>query len=163
MNNFRGVSGAVAQNSITREFQGRQFGVFLGVVQERNEDDKTIRCITAANPTQLTPPLYRCVPSSAIEFSLPQRGETVVFSYVEGDPAVGVFWGVVENAAQRPSEDQFMRIRVSDLTTDAGTIETRSEGSHSLSSGSEVRANGQGIMVIGGQDDNNNIMIVTGQ
>lgn len=53
-----------------------------------------------------TPPLYRACPTFGMTFPAPRVGDTVVYSYLDGDPNQGVYWGHLQNNLNLPAANQ---------------------------------------------------------
>lgn len=58
-----------------------------------------------------TPPLFRACPTYGMTFPAPRVGDTILYSYLDGDPNQGVFWGHLQNALNVPAQsDRFTYI-----------------------------------------------------
>ena len=192
MDIFKSLLKAEQAEQVTSDLNGRSFGVSIAVVADVQDPSNLgrVRVLLASNGAKsLSDWLVRLTPSKLISVPLVNVGDTVIVSFINGDPKNGVYLGVVNNIPQPPAKDLATTVSVNGssvlvqtfedttvavgnniikvdkdsitLTADQATLRLTSS-TFVLSGVSTATINGKPIMVIGGKDSRGDTMSVSG-
>ncbi len=107
---FKALVAAQSANKLTTELEGRSFGCSLAVVADIEDPLKIgrIRVMLASKGAKtLTDWLFRLTSSKLVSVPLVDIGDTVVVSFINGDPNSGVYLGVLNNSPQPPDKPTY--------------------------------------------------------
>lgn len=162
LNRFlKSLSSTAVNKSRVKDGVGRTQGFVLGVVAGRNTDTKTINA--RIDSRTVVRDIRQMTPSSAINYSPPLVGETVVIGFIEDNPNLPFYLGVLNNASATPEANQTVEITstVFEFTGNRATLQTQNQ--IQLNSGGVTNINGTPVAVIGALDNNGDILITSGQ
>ena len=192
MDLFKSLLKAEQAEALTADLSGRSFGCIVAVVADVADPANLGRIkvlMASSGAKSLSDWLVRLTPSKLISVPLVNVGDTVVVSFINGDPKNGVYLGVINNLPQPPAKDLATTVSVNGssilvqtfedttvavgnniikvdkdsitLTADQATLRLTSS-TFVLSGVSTATINGKPIMVIGGKDSRGDTMSVSG-
>lgn len=103
MDIFKALTEAQSAHKVTADLEGRSFGCSLAVVSDVEDPLKIgrVRAMLASKGAKTqTDWLFRLTPSKLVSVCLVDVGDTVVVSFINGDPNSGVYLGVLNNKPQ---------------------------------------------------------------
>ena len=192
MDIFKSLLKAEQAEQVTSDLNGRSFGVAIAVVADVQDPANLgrIRVLLASNGAKsLSDWLVRLTPSKLISVPLVNVGDTVVVSFVNGDPKNGVYLGVVNNLPQPPAKEIANTVSINGETATVQTIDsftiavgenyiginkdqvvlsvggTRlnlTNGGLAITGVSSATINGKAIMLVGGKDTDGDTMTTSG-
>lgn len=88
----------------TQDLVGKVTGVSIAPVYQVYPDDTITVLLPESGGRSPSPRLYRVLPGWAETYPAVRPGDTVAYSFIEGNANKGIYWGVLHNAINPPSD-----------------------------------------------------------
>ncbi len=174
---FKALVEAQSAHKVTADLLGRSFGCSLAVVSDVADPLSIgrIRVMLASKGARTqTDWLFRLTPTKLVSVPLVDIGDTVVVSFINGDPNSGVYLGVLNNKPQPPDKETTYTVSTNgetkitqtpehiSLVTGQSSLKLTSDGKLEISGVTSAMINGQQVATIGAKDTHNDTLITKG-
>lgn len=88
----------------SRDLVGKVTGIAIAPVYQVYPDDTITVLLPESGGRSPSPRLYRALPGRGLTYPAMSPGDTVAYGFIEGNANKGIYWGILHNALNPPSD-----------------------------------------------------------